>query len=220
MTAWIDATTVAVMLLTLAVLGASRLRHVNRLIAAQGITVSILPLLAHAESIPLRAALLAAFTIALKGWAFPRLIDRAILQSGTKREMQPFIGLTASTLAGLALLAAAFWLGSRLTLPFPAASARVVPAALFIIFAGLLLIVSRRTAIAQVLGYLLMENGIYVFGIAAVPHQEFLVEVGMLLDIFVGVFIFGITIFRISREFDHIETDRMHLLRDRARSWH
>jgi hydrogenase-4 component E len=59
-----------------------------------------------------------------------------------------------------------------------------------------------------------MENGIYAFGIALVHEEPFLVEMGIFLDIFVAVFVMGITMFHINREFDHIETDRLSELRD------
>jgi hydrogenase-4 component E len=59
-----------------------------------------------------------------------------------------------------------------------------------------------------------MENGIYAFGVGLVEGTPMLLELGILLDVFVAVFVMGIAIFHISREFDHIDTDRMTALRD------
>jgi len=64
-----------------------------------------------------------------------------------------------------------------------------------------------------VLGYLVLENGIFAFGVALVEEQPFLVEIGILLDVFAAVFIMGIAIFHINREFDHIDTDKLSNLR-------
>ena len=75
-------------------------------------------------------------------------------------------------------------------------------------------IVSRRKAIMQTLGYLAMENGIYAFGLAFAVEEPLLVEMGVLLDVFVAVFVMGIAIHHISREFDHIDTDRLSALKD------
>jgi len=75
-------------------------------------------------------------------------------------------------------------------------------------------IVSRVKAVSQVLGYLMLEIGIAVFGTAALPEQPLLVELGVLLDAFVAVFVMGIMIFHISREFDHIDTDDLDELAD------
>jgi hydrogenase-4 component E len=89
-----------------------------------------------------------------------------------------------------------------------------VPVALFTSLAGLFLIVSRKKALTQVLGYLVLENGIYAFGVGVVQGTPMLVELGVLLDVFVAVFVMGITIFHINRQFDHIDTDQLATLKD------
>ena len=79
---------------------------------------------------------------------------------------------------------------------------------------GLFVIISRKKALTQVLGYLVLENGIYAFGVGIAQSAPLIVELGVLLDVFVAVFVMGITIFHINRQFDHIDTDRMAFLRD------
>jgi len=69
-------------------------------------------------------------------------------------------------------------------------------------------------AISQVIGYLILENGIYLFGAVFLGGQSLLVELAILLDIFVAVFVMGITIFHISRQFDHIDTQKLTELKD------
>jgi hydrogenase-4 component E len=115
---------------------------------------------------------------------------------------------------GMLLLGLSIWMSSRLPLPSSQAGSLVVPVAFFSVFAGLLLVVSRKTALSQVLGYLVLESGVYTFGIALAYEQQLMVELGILLDLLVGVFVMGIIIFHISREFDHIEVDRLATLRD------
>ena len=88
-----------------------------------------------------------------------------------------------------------------------------MPSALFTVLAGLFVIVARRTALMQVLGFLVLENGIYTFGVGRAGDMPFLVELGVLLDLFVAVFVMGITIYHINREFDHIDTDRLDSLK-------
>jgi hydrogenase-4 component E len=90
----------------------------------------------------------------------------------------------------------------------------LVPVALFTTMVGLLVIVGRKKAVMQALGYLVMENGIYAFGLAFAVEEPLLVEMGVLLDVFVAVFVMGIAIHHISREFDHIDTDRLSALKD------
>ena len=60
----------------------------------------------------------------------------------------------------------------------------------------------------------MLENGIYIFGVTLVRDQPWLVETGILLDVFVAVFVMGIAIFHISREFDHMDVDQLTVLKD------
>jgi hydrogenase-4 component E len=91
--------------------------------------------------------------------------------------------------------------------------------ALFTIFVGLFMIVTRKKALTQVLGYLTLENGIYAFGLGVAQEWPLIVELGILLDIFAAVFVMGIAIFHINREFDHIDSDRLSTLKDWSQRW-
>jgi len=108
----------------------------------------------------------------------------------------------------------AIHLSSHLPMPAVGAAQFLIPVALFTMMVGLFLIASRVKAVTQVLGYLATENGIYAFGLAFAVEEPLLVEMGILLDVFVAVFVMGITIHHISREFDHIDTDRLSALKD------
>jgi len=88
-----------------------------------------------------------------------------------------------------------------------------VAVAFFAILAGLFLIVSRKRAVNQVLGFVVLENGVFTFGVGVLEGTSFLVEAGVLLDVFVAVFVMGIMVFHINREFDHIETDQLSTLK-------
>ena len=86
-------------------------------------------------------------------------------------------------------------------------------ASIFLILVGLFLIIGRRKALMQVIGYLVLENGIFVFGVITVVEAPLLVELGVLLDAFVAVFVMGIAIFHINREFGSMDVDRLTALR-------
>jgi hydrogenase-4 component E len=79
---------------------------------------------------------------------------------------------------------------------------------------GLTVLITRAKALLQVVGYLMLENGIYLFGLTQARRVPFLVEAGVLLDVFVGVFIMGIVVFHINREFDSISAARLTELRE------
>ena len=79
---------------------------------------------------------------------------------------------------------------------------------------GFLLLTTRRKAISQVIGYLVMENGIFLFGLLLSEAMPFMVEAGALLDLLVGIFVMGIVINQISREFSSIDTSRLSALKE------
>jgi hydrogenase-4 component E len=205
---------VLLILTNLMLIASSRIAACIRVIAIQGILLAILPLLVGTEHLSLRACILSALAVILKGCVFPWLLLRDLQVSSTHREMEPLVGYTTSLIFAAALLALSMWLGDRLPLPVQAGSPLVLPLALYTIMIGLFVIVSRRNALTQVLGYLAMENGIYAFGLSFAMKEAFLVEIGILLDAFMAVFVMGIAIFHISREFDHMDTDRLSLLKD------
>ena len=204
---------IGIVLTSFVLLGSSRLGTCIRVAALQGILLGLLTLTAASESV-LRAGILAVSSAGLKGIIFPWLLSRALREADVWRQVEPFVGYNLSLLIGTAALAASLWLAGRLPPPNPAASTLVFPVALFTILAGLLLIVSRRKALTQVIGYLVLENGIYMFGAGLVEDTPMLVELGVLLDLFVAVFVMGIAVFHINREFDHIDTGRLTALRD------
>ncbi len=77
-----------------------------------------------------------------------------------------------------------------------------------------MLLATRRKAITQVVGYLALENGVFVMGLTLVEAMPFFVEIGVLLDLVVAIFVMGIIIEHISREFSSIDTTRLSALKE------
>ena len=201
-------------LANLILLGASRLRNVIRIVALQGLVLGLLPLLAHRDGQVWAAVLLGAGSAGIKGFIFPAMLNRALRETQVSREIEPFVGYILSLLTGVGALALSVWFGACLPLPWPPASDLLIPAGLFTVWTGLFLIVARRKAITQVLGYIVLENGIFTLGMVLVEAMPLLVELGVLLDIFVAVFVMGIIVFNINREFDHIDSDQLAALKE------
>lgn len=205
---------ILVVLLGLQAVATSRITAAVRAVALQGAALSFLPFaLGHTLGVPGMVAS-CAVTLALKGVVIPLLLNRAIREARVSHESEPFVSLHLSVLLGAGLVAVAFWIGSALVLPWPAPNRLVVPIALATLLLGFLVIVVRRKAITQVVGYLMLENGVFIFGQALARELPFVVELGILLDVLVGVFVMGIAINHISREFDHIDVDALTTLRD------
>ncbi len=203
-----------VVLTNLVLLGTSRLALCIHVLAAQGIALGLSAVLLPEHDVSVRVGAIAAAGIVIKGLLFPRLLARAMRDANVRHEMEPMVGYVASLLAGVLMLGLSLWLARRLGLPGFEDMPLILSTALFGLFTGLFLIVSRRQAITQVMGYLALENGIYLFGVTLARDEPFLVEMGILLDVLVAVFVMGITIFHISREFDHVNVDELTSLKD------
>jgi len=207
---------VAVMLTNLALLGMGRLRSSIRMVGLQGMTLGVLPLCVSSQGLMWPLVVIAVGSFALKGLVFPWWLTRTWRATNAQAEVAPIVGPSASTALGAALIAFSFWIGSRFQLPpnVPVVSRLAMPVAVATLLSGLFVIVTRRQALMQVLGYLVLENGIFVFGLALAHEEPLLVEMGILLDVFVAVFVMGIAVFHIAREFDHIDVERLTELRD------
>jgi len=208
-----DTIMIFLVLTNFTLLGLSRLGTCIRVVAIQGTVLGLLPLLFNTNNLELHLIFFSIAIISLKGLVFPWLLRKTLRDLNTNREIEPFIGYGTSIAVGIVIFMICMWLSSRLLLPVAAESKLIVPVAFFTIMTGLFLIISRKKAVTQVLGYLVMENGIYTFGVALVEKQPVFVELGILLDVFVAVFVMGITMFHINREFDHIDTDQLSKLK-------
>lgn len=208
----VDTILVFVILSGFLVLGTVRLSTAIRLSALQGGCIGLLPVASSSDGTSVRVLLLGLTIMILKSVIFPRLLRRAMRESHTSGEMQPYVGTTASVVTGIFALIGAFWLDTRMDF-LPDAHGLVAPTAFFTIIVGLFLLVARRLAVTQVIGYLILENGIYVFGFAIALEVPVIVELGVLLDMFVAVFVMGIAIFRINREFNHMDSDQLRTLK-------
>lgn len=210
----IDTLMVLLVFTNLRLLGLNRLNASIRTVATQGVLLGIVALLANAGHLTLRFIAIGVAGIVLKGIVFPWLLFRALRGARVRREVEPFVGYVPSVLAGVGSFLISLWVAARLPLPVTAASDLLVPTSLSILFVGLFLVVSRKKALSQALGYLVFENGIYAFGVGIAYEAPTLVEMGILLDVFVAVFVMGITVFHISREFDSIDTTRLATLKE------
>ncbi len=205
---------VSIVLTNLMLAGSSRIASCIRISALQGLALALLPLFAPGHGWSIRLILLAAAVLVVKGLILPRMLTRSMLAANVTHEVEPLVGFSLSVVLTVAFLGASFWMASRFPPTHEGLPTLALPLALSTILTGLFFIVSRRKAISQVIGYLVLENGVYIFGLLQAPEVPFLVEMGILLDVFVAVLVMGIAIFHIRRTFDHIDVDRLTSLRD------
>lgn len=209
----LDPLVIVMLALNFVALGVSRIRAVINAVALQGILLGIIPLFVHPE-IGLRGFVMVIVTIGLKGFIIPGFLVHAMREADIQHEVKPVVNYMTSLLLGAVGTALAIIFASTLPLAEEHAGLLLVPASLATVWTGFLMLTTRKKAIMQVLGYLLLENGIYLFGLLLLKAMPFLVEVGVLLDLFTGVFVMGIIIHHISLEFASISTEYLTELKD------
>ncbi|TAK99731.1 MAG: hydrogenase [Verrucomicrobia bacterium] len=192
----------------LVALASSRLPSIIRAAALQGMVLGLLPLLLE-EKFHWLVAVVAVGTVAVKGFVIPGLLRRALRVANIDREMQPLLGFIPSLLIGAGATIGAVALGGALPLRPEHAHSLLVPGAFATVVCGFLLLMGRTKAITQVCGYLILENGIYLFGLLLINTTPLIVEAGILLDLTVAVFVIGIIVDRIQREFDTLDTTKL-----------
>lgn len=216
----IDPILVAVVLLNFLLLAMARLRAIIIAVAVQGAALGIAYPLAHqgghdgASTISIRLLALAAAMIVIKGFVMPRMLTFAMREANVSWRIEPYLGLTTSLMLGAVGTGLAMALSATLPLRQEHASHLLVPASLSTVLTGFLILTTRREALTQVLGYLVLENGIFIFGLLLVDAMPMLVEVGVLLDLFVGVFVMGIIIHHVNRQFANATTEQLSALKE------
>lgn len=204
---------ILVLLLNFFLLSTSRMRAVINGSAAQGAVLGALALLAHGD-FGVQSVLVAVGAVVLKAVVIPWMLFRALRDVAIRREVEPFIGYIPSLLAGAAGTGLAIVFAGTLPLAPQHVGSLLVPTSLATVFTGFILLTTRRKAITQVVGYLILENGIFIMGLSLVDALPLLVEMGALLDLIVGIFVMGIIVNHINREFATLDITRLSQLKE------
>lgn len=202
MTTWIDTSCVLIVFSALAVLATSRITGMIKIFALQSFVLGLLPFFLHAHAIAAKDIMIGCGTMVLKGALVPYILFWAIRHVSMRSEIKPLIGVGASIIGGALVIAGAFWFSLSLKVPGKAVADLVLPCSLATVLLGFMIMVTRTRAVTQVLGYLIMENGIFLFALATFDSMPVLIEMGILLDIFVAVFIMAIVVNHINEEFE------------------
>ncbi|MDX9867730.1 MAG: hydrogenase [Kiritimatiellia bacterium] len=213
MTNLLNSILVIVLMLNLFALGTSRIVSVIRTVSIQGVLLGVLPLLLHGH-LSLTALLTLLTTIALKGVVIPGMMTRALRDVKIKREVEPLIGLQPTVILGALGTVFALLFADQLPLASRHTGALIVPTAIATVLTGFLLLITRFKALTQVMGYLVLENGIFIFGMLLVEAMPLVVEMGVLLDLFVAIFVICIIVNQINQAFSSLDTRRLVSLKE------
>ena len=156
----------------------------------------------------------AALTLVLKVGLLPWLLHRLIRQLDVRWDIEGLLNIPTTMLIGIVLVVFAF----NLALPIAQLASTITRATLGIAMAcvmlSFLMMITRRKAIPQVIGFLSMENGLFFAATSATYGMPLVVELGIALDVLVGMLILGVFFFQIREQFDSLDLKHLEKLRE------
>lgn len=208
-----DQLLIVAILINFVILGTARLTFAVQAVALQGVILGILPALLYPLS--WHIGFIIVIIVLAKGVLIPLLVNSAIHKAKIKREVDPFIGYISSLVLGALCTALAFIFARNFPLTQAHRGLLLVPVSIATLMAGFLILTTRRKAIFLVIGYLVMENGIFIFGLLLAEAMPTIVETAAILDLLVGIFVMGIVMNHIGREFSSLDVSRLTTLKER-----
>lgn len=214
MNVWLDTILILVVILGLFIVASTRMGTMIQIFSFQSLFLGCVPFFIYAKDMEFYIIIVSLAAIVLRGFIMPYFLFWAIRHVSVRSEVNPLIGAGTTLLLSGFAIAGSFLLASKLIFPVKISSDLLIPSSFSLIIMGFLLLVGRIKAISQVIGYLVLENGIFLFAILLLKKMPLLVEMGILLDLFIAVVVMGIVVNHISDEFNNTDTIMLTTLKD------
>jgi hydrogenase-4 component E len=185
-----------------------------RLLAAQGVLLAALAGLLGANEGGVELYVVAAGVFVLKGLVLPAVLRRVVREGGEARDAEPLVNVVTSLLASALLTLLAYAVSRPLVALAPSPATHALPVGIALVFLGFFLLVTRRRALSQVAGFLLLDNGIAATAFLATAGVPLIVELGVSLDLLLVVLVLQVLAARMRLAFGHTELDELRELRD------
>jgi hydrogenase-4 membrane subunit HyfE len=156
---------------------------------------------------------LAGLFLAVKGVAIPLLLGRMARRFGTTAELEPYVNTATSLLLGGALVLLAYVVARPLVELSRLPTRGGMPLALGLVFVSLLVLVTRKKALTQILAFLMLENGIALLALLGTYGIPLIVEMGVFLDALMGFLVMQVFVYRIHETFESIDVEQLNRLR-------
>jgi hydrogenase-4 component E len=204
----------AVLVCGVAVLWLSAIRSVIRAISVQGIALGCVAVLlgVHLHDPALIAT--AAVVIVVKGVAIPMLLRHVTGGQPLARETRPLVNVPASLVVSAALIFLAFARTRGIARFVGTTAGTLVPVGFATLLVGFFVLVARRRPIFQMIGLLLVDNGIALVAFLVTAGVPFLIELGVSLDVLLGVVVLGVLAVRLRTDFGDLDLDALQELHD------
>jgi len=207
----------AVVLFTsFALLEQARLVAAIHAFAWQGLLVAMVTAIVAASGGYPHLFFSAALTLGLKVLLIPWMLHRLVHRLQLDRHREPLRRPALITMAALALVIFSYWLVLPLVQQELLFTRNIVAVSLAVVLIGLLMMVIRAQAVVQVLGFMSIENGVFLAAVSATGGMPLVVELGVAFDVLVAMVLFGVFFFQISESIDSLDVDRLNSLTERA----
>ena len=154
----------------------------------------------------------AAIALGMKGILIPVALRRMVVKLGVHRDVEKVVNVGMSLLLGLAVTALSLILVLKVTKASPSFTREGLALALAIILIGFLMMITRRNAVTQIVGFMSIENGL-ILAASGARGMPLVVEVSVAFSVLIALFIFAVFIFRIRERFDSVDTDALDRMR-------
>ncbi len=202
------------LMISFAMLAQRRTRRLIVLLAWQGVVLTASTLLvaisAHLPHLYWSAAL----TLIEKVWLMPWILMRLMRRLGIEGDSDPLVNIPTLMLVGLGLVIFAFGLAQPISSLATTVTRQTLGIAMAVILLAFLMMIARHKAVTQVIGFLAMENGLFFAANSTTYGMPMVIELGIALDLLVGVFIFGIFFFQIREQFDSLDLHQLEALKE------
>ena len=191
------------------------LRAIVRLLAWQGTALAAIPLIEGVQQRDAALITVGVIVLLLKALALPVLLGRVVgTEVGERRESTPLVNTTASLLITAGLTVLAYAVTRPIIALDPTAATRAVPASFAVILIAIFVMVSRRRALSQAVGFLMLDNGIAATAFLITAGVPLIVELGASLDVLFAVLVLGLLTGHMRRTFGGTDLDQLRELRD------
>ena len=184
------------------------------LLSVQGVLLGLLAVLLGSREESLELVVVGIGVLMLKGVVLPLVLRRALREGGEARETRPLVNVPASILAASLLTLLAYAASGPVVDLDPNPETRAVPVGLSMVLIGLFVLVTRRRAISQVVGFLLMDNGIATIAFLLTAGVPAIVELAVSLDLLFVVLVLLVVTSHVRTTFGGTDIDELRELRD------
>jgi hydrogenase-4 component E len=155
----------------------------------------------------------AVFFLILKAFILPGYLERIKNRVGGGRELQPYVNIATSLILAGLLVLLAYAVMRPLVLVSTLPTRDSLPLAMGLIFVGLFVVITRKKALTQIVGFLVMENGIALLAALGTFGIPLIIELGVFLDVLMGFMVMQVFVYHIHGTFESIDVDQLNELK-------